>query len=259
MIVTAPLFTDGDFTVATPVSLPVFQSPFPGVKDQWVFTQQWMQFLVNFSPATLGTAHPDTDTVHGPTLSDYVLVAEGDRQSVGNGIVTWTRTYAKLPNAREEWATIAYNFIGFYGVSGTNSASVSGRPRQVKTVPCRIAFDYWMTGLPDDTLIANRKVTTAGKIPIIVELKYFFEGQVSGNYSTDPTYGMATDFIGDVNVTIGNPTYPTRANYDILRQVGTVLSSTDGTLPFELVAFPSDVSRWLGPIYQRTTKYIKAQ
>ena len=42
-----PLYTDGDFTVAQPISLPIFNSPRPDTTNQYVFKQLWMQYLAN--------------------------------------------------------------------------------------------------------------------------------------------------------------------------------------------------------------------
>ena len=267
MILPGPIFVDGDFTVPVAVSAPSFSSPFQGVKDAWQFTQDWMQFELYFSPTALGTPHPDTDnTGHTPTtgpavaiqLSSYILVSESERVPVGGGVVKWTRTYAKTPASRSEWSNITYNFIGFFGVSGVNVAYVQGRNRKVMTVPCKIVYDYWLTGaastVDNSGTGAASTAVSPDLIPQIQEQKYFFEAYTGAPpaWSTDWTLGNATDFIGDTtgaNVTIANPTSPSRSTYQ-----GWMTAKT-----FTLVPEPSQIARWLGPIFQRTTKFIQAQ
>ena len=84
-------YQDGTFTVAKAVTLPVFSAPFPGVNVDYVLTQDWVIDLANYSPLALDTAHPDYPT--------FKLAQESEKRDLGGGVVQWTRTYWKLPDA----------------------------------------------------------------------------------------------------------------------------------------------------------------
>lgn len=242
-------YIDGTWTAAIATGLPVLSQPFVGDSGFYVLNQEYQQFAENFTPLALNTAHPDA------TYTAYKLVSESPNQDIGNGIVKWTRTYAKVPTTRNDYATISYNFVGFYGaiadIATVTSFPIVGRNRFSNNVTCRIQYDFYLV---DGTTYA-----TPASIPTIIERRYYIPlGTISGGVFTatytrdtlnDLATGKATDSIYD-KASWGNlvPTYPTLTEY-----LGWITAGT------EIVAEPSQISRWMGNIYVRSTKYILPQ
>lgn len=261
-----PTYVSGDFTAAQKVGKAEFSPPFSGVNTDYLLTQDFMISLASFTPLALNTAHPD--------YASYFLVQEGPLKDVGGGMVRWTRTYAYTPSPRDDYTSISYNFIGFYGFLTTASfvpgpTAIIGRQRQTLNVTCRVHYDYFLyvdSSTIKDSTGANIFTGTPGtatpeSIPIILEQRYYFpRGTISSTLGGFvPTYapgsindvltGTPTDNIWDAASWSGLvPTIPSRTAYD-----GWVLAGT------ELVAEASVVSRWYGNIYQRCTKYVVAR
>jgi hypothetical protein len=251
---------------AQKVSVPKFACPFDGDSNAYVLTQEWESLAENFTPLALNTAHPDYPT--------YLLVKEGPLQDIGNACVRWTRTYALLPNSRADASSMSYNFIGFYGYYGTATVftankALLGRARFQRTVSCRIQFDYFLISsgniyqMVGGVLTSIATGSTIEFIPVIGEQLYYSQsGQyVAGTWTPDYTtgsqsdqnYGLATDSILDQTTwnsifTTVVPTVPSRATYQ-----GWINNST------EIVAEGSSISRWMGNMYSRVTKYVVAQ
>jgi len=217
-------YTSGDFTVATPLSLPVFDAPFKddGINIDYVLTQEFMQNLVDFEREALDTPHPN--------YTDFILVSESDLRDAGGGRVRWTRTYAKVPTdfsvAR---GTYAFTFPGFSGlVTGGivgYGGSDDGRVPLDKTVSCTIARAFFL----------NPTVTD---IPVLPQFQV--------------TYGAderATEYVNDnASNPLYNDTNPSRTEYDALVAAGTLIVAQDSS---------RDI--WMGNIYMRETFYVQAQ
>lgn len=243
-------FVDGDFTVIRFTGWPVLHQPFAGDNGEYLLEQKCMQYGSNFAATALNTAYPLAP------YTSYVLVSESPLRDVNGGLVEWTQTYALVPNTRNDYSSISYNFIGYYG-SVANLATglvtkIIGRPRATYSVKCRIQNDYYFCA-------TGQTYTTPSAIPIIAAQRYYIpQGSVSGSTFT-PTYtrgsandlatGSDTDFIWTASQWASLiPTYPSTAEYQALILAGT-----------EIVAEASQLSRWQGNIYQRQTKYVVAQ
>ncbi len=203
-----PQFVDGDFSIPTACSLPVFSSPIPSTTDEYLFTQEWMQARADFVPTPLNSAHPSGGYV--PDYSDFRLVAEGPRQDVGGGMVKWTRTYARVPASHDEWDTYGYSYIGYFGLwfipsqignftAPTSNVNSTGRPRSTQLVTSRIHHDYFLTG-------SGGSYATPSLIPIIKRQHYY------GGATPGPATGLETDLLVD---SVGNliGTLPTKTTY----------------------------------------------
>lgn len=266
MPIPLPLYTDGrsgsvqvqplatgtsTMDVASAVGAPRFGAPFAGDAAVYKLEQDFMQFTANYSPLALNTAHPDYAT--------YYLTGEGALSDAGGGISKWTRTYCSIPVTRNDYTSMAYAFIGYFGQIASLATDpnfpVVGRPRQTRTVTCRVQNDYFLCA-------AGQTYTTPSAIPIILATKYYIpQGSVTVSTgifiyaypppgsTSDMNNGTDTDLIWDPAAVSGIiPTVPSRTTYQGWINAGT-----------ELVAQASVISRWAGNIYQRQTKYVIAQ
>lgn len=85
---------DGNFDIAFPCGPRLFEPPFPGSNEKYVFRQPWMVRKSKYKPATIGSK----------TADGYILCEESPYQDEGGGdIVSFERTYARVPKARREW------------------------------------------------------------------------------------------------------------------------------------------------------------
>jgi hypothetical protein len=217
-------YASGDFSVATPVSLPVFDAPFreDGINIDYVLQQDFMQRLSSFVRLAPDTPHPD--------YPDFLLVEESDLRDVTGGRVRWTRTYAKVPAdysvSRE---TFSFTFPGKSGlVTGGvvgYGGSDDGRLPQSKTVTLTRARAFFLN-------------PTATDIPILTQFAV--------------TYGTALEPTDYLNDNASNPNYndtaPSRTEYDALVAAAELLVAQD-----------SSRGVWMGNIFMRETFYVTAQ
>jgi len=214
-------YVSGDFAVARPVSQLVFSEPFPGVNIEYVLTQSFMQFRADWSPIELNTPHPQ--------FTEFLLVLESPLEDQGGGVVKWTRTYAKVPASYSEpGGNYAYNFIGFFGQTGTNVTNITGRDRFTWNVPVTVQRDFF--------LVDAATPTDFQVIPVIERQRYYF--------GSNPN--LDVDFVGD-SPPLAEATHPSRTEYEALI-----------TAQSEIVVETSRLSRWMGNIYVRETLYVKA-
>lgn len=196
--------------------------PFQHTTDHHIIEQDYVQNFDNWTPLALNTPYP--------TDPNFVLVQEKDPEDHGGGVVKWTRVYAKVPTTwSEAGGTYSYSFIGFLGVWGLNVTNITGRNRFVETVPVKITRDYYLTGV-------GGTFATSLDITPINEQKYYL-GDVK----------IVVDFLWDNPPFTNSPT-PTRAAYEALVLAGSYIAVES-----------SVVSRWMGNIFVRETKYIKAK
>jgi len=243
----APDYTDGDINVAQPCSLPELSSPIPATTAEYLLRQDFQQFRKDFAPLALDTAHPSAGLT--PDYSAYKLVAEGERKDIGGGLVRWTRTYALVPATHNEFESFGYTFIGFTGVwysivsGGANPIAVTGRPRFTRVVSTRVQQDYFLTASP-------------GAITSFSAQLYYQGGLAAG---------QQTDFLND---TVGGipASVPTRTQYNSLISNaqstgwsgGVYAGSGAVTAESQLVAEDSRITRWMGNIWLRQTRFILA-
>ena len=282
----AAMSIDGNFGVPYEVSPPRFSQPFDGDAGAYVLEQDFWIHENYFQSLPLNTPHESVNGDPGISYPSYVLVKEGPTSKVGNGIVSWTRTYAALPASRDDWSRIAYTFIGFVGVltpSAFTPGAVIGRPRTTAVVECRIQNDYFITlnNVPKSvaSTVGSGSVASSvqpitqlsgvallndpSAIPSVPKQSYIqAQGTWSGStfvpFYTDPVeqvlHGLPLGGIWDTsggNFPISGVTLvpiPSRTQYDAWVAAGQ-----------EIVAEDSTVARWMGNIYVRQTKYVVAK
>jgi hypothetical protein len=223
---------DGDFTTATAVGAARKSFPIEGRNDSFIIEQDYMQTFADFSALALNTPHPDVPTAY--------LVAETPLQDLGGGIARWTRVYAQVPATyTEPGGNYAYNFIGFEGNffyvdEDGNPVAISGRDRFTESVPVQITREFFLVG-------TGQTYATAEQIPVISAQKYYYEN------STVPVLALFNP------ITTGGVTYPgttpTRTAYEAMVAANA----------FNIVVEDSLVTRWMGNIWMRETRRVKAK
>lgn len=221
-------YTDGDYSVAVAVSLPVFSAPFLdlGVKEKYVLTQNWCQALASYAPLALDTAHPD--------YPDYLLTGESDLQDLGGGIVQWTRTYAQTPSAiYRPGGNFSFTFPQIIGTTqiGPNAYGTIQRFAFTRNVMTKRVLEFYRTTNP------------LGDIPMVSQFRIYLSGH--------PTY-YEYPFVTDANSWSGL-TVPSQTQYAAL--VAADAATGDS---YSLCAQASQVTQWNGNIYQREALYVKA-
>lgn len=249
------LIIDSDWTVASQHGTERFSAPFDGDKTQYIWEADYVISLASFAPVALDTAHP--------VLTGYFLVKESALSPVGvSDVVKWTRTYAKIPTTRNEYSSIVYQFIGYTGyisaANGTITANIPGRKRFSRTATCRIQYDYFLAS-------SGQTYTTPGAIPVNQQQLYYFRiGTITnpgGILTWTQAYGLGTpddiaqgsptDTLVDTVGTFAQgvvPCVPTRTQYTAMVSAKT-----------EIIPEASELSRWMGNIFVRSTKYVVAQ
>jgi hypothetical protein len=228
-------FTDGNWTLKWPIGKARISYPIPGDLTSYIISQDYMQLRSSYSAAALNTTHYAALGSASPTdggatgNSSAYLIEIGEHRDMGQGVIMWTERYATKPAERSEYESYAYNFIGFYGAWGINTTTVTGRDRFSKTVMSRIAFKYYIPGV-------DGGITTAADIPLIAAQTYIY-GTTTNN----------VDFLAD-SPPFTAATVPSRTTYE-----GWITGAT------EIVVEPSIVRRWFGNIWERQTRYVKAE
>lgn len=259
-------WTDGDHTIHKAVSLPVFSAPIPGVKAKYSFTQDFQCFLAAYVPVAIGTAHPSAGKT--PDYSSYVLCEEGPHRDLTGGVIRFTRTYAVPPQSWDDWETYAYNIIGFVNPYYLTLL----RARRVENLNCRVRRDYFLeigsagnltVTLQDATsyTLTGGKVVSAGKIAKAYATLY------ASGPAAAPNIAYITDFLEAY-------TCPTQAHYLSMvtdaatnswdatvyaQSISPTGNLTDSNTGGQLTAEDSKLTRWLGPIWCRETRYVLAQ
>lgn len=267
-----PKWLDGDYTVATPVSLPVFSSPIPATTAEYVFTQDFIQLRNNFAPLTLNTRHFD------PKYNDYFLVSESPRTDQGGGVVRWTRTYSQVPDTYDEFESYVLNTIGFAAGGDANSPNSPGRNRESYAVPSRLRYEFFIT---DHTgRVTNppdgRVYRSPGSILLLQPLSYWLVDQQFPARNPTP---WTVDVIED-SPPFNQPTSPRLTSYrtwinnalaegfdgDTINGFdpeGDNPSTTDTwhslNSPSQFPVEQSSLKRWQGNIWVRITRTVLAR
>lgn len=224
----APSYTSGDWTVRFPVSAPILSAPIPGVNVDYVLKQKFSILANHFEKAELNTPYSEyyPDGADFAEYDAFILCVESEPVDMGGGCLEWEATFARVPATHEEPSEIDYDFIGFYGAFGVNAITIDGRPREVRYVPARIQYDYFLLE-PGQSL---------DEIPIEQAQEYYVN-----------TPSLKTNFLADAPpFTVAST--PSRTEYQAMIDAEQ-----------EIVAVPSRRHRWMGNIIQRETIYIKAQ
>lgn len=216
--------TDGDFTTASAVGKPRISFPIAGDVTAQIITQSFMQLFANFTPTALGTVHPDIATAF--------LVSEAELQDMGGGVARWDRIYSTIPATRDEYESYSYTFPGFVYFDG--GITGDGRQPQTNHVPSRIAYEYFLIAASGQPYTTVSDMIAAEAVD---GQRYVFTAYPN----TDTEYLVdSTTYPGFLATT------PSRPTYEAL--IGT-----------EIVAENSTYRRWMGNIWEVTTRYVVAQ
>jgi hypothetical protein len=280
----AQLFAvDGDFTIDTPMGLPNVSYPlmgdsifsnrdivylyptqadyelvplgtFPNLQP-WsanqraaILEQDFMVAQSAYQPFPLNTPY-DISWSSGwqgsVDLSFFYLTKEGEQQDMGGGIVKIKRTFAALPPTRNEVEQFAYNFVGYADEqSGTNRDPIT------INVLSRIQYDYFI--FDDDEILdlalfpnGPRLDSTTGLYPnnFILQPQFYFansDGIAQRIFVTSLDDGDGSD-----------PTTVTVPSF-----TGYTSAIADGA---EIIAEGSTLTRWMGNIFERRTRFVLAQ
>lgn len=224
---------DGNFTTPRRDGPRRYSAPIAGVNTNYVMRETWLQVGTSFTRTAIDTYHP--------SVSGYFLVEESDPTPTGvGGIVRWERVYAKKPDSHYDSERFAYTFIGFWSVYGINVITVDGRDRFTETVTSRIIHDYFRIGAG-----VGRDYANSNQIPIIGAQTYYIgaASQRVDALADSPPFSMATT--------------PSRTTYEswITDAVTYGWSATIGKICVE----DSTVTKWMGSIYRRSTRYVLAK
>lgn len=222
---------DGDLTTAQTMGGARKSFPFEGDVSSFIVEQDYMVLLTSYSPLALSTAHG--------TYTDAYLVRESALENIGAGVVKFTRTYAQVPASRDEWGTFAFQFPGLLGTLTPPYAfqywtvSDDGRDPFLDASISRIRHEYFLTATP-------------GTITILEGLEF----NIVSNPSSRNAYLLPTGVYW-------SDTSPTKEAWLALVAGGAGIGT--GANAGEFIAEDSSVERWMGNIYVRKTRYVKAK
>ena len=274
----APDYVDGTWTAPIACGMPEFSAPIPGDSTEYMFTQPWMATRNVYDAIGGGLA---LNTAH-PVYTTFVLVSESEsKRSLGNGIVQWTRTYAKKPSSWDDWGTIAFAFPGTAPIGPLTSAQ-AGRAVMTWPVNCRIHREYFLIAA------SGGDYTTPGAIPVTFKFSVcaqdtigvtdyggwwakqdylyngpsFLQSNVGQLWKTTPTQdqylsmmklaypagGSAGDWTSAVVTQVLTTDTPPKVNLAASNFAGGQLCAED-----------SKLDRWIGNIWCRSTSYVLAR
>lgn len=204
-----PLIIDGDWTTATPVNIPEFESPIPGVAAEYMLKQRFRMSRNDYStagPLALNTAHPDYAT--------FFLTSEDTRRDIGLGaMIEFTRTYCAVPATHYDWNKIQYSFIGLTRSFAGGGTQV--RDRQSLDADLLLQFDYALcpsngTGATwVDPIFGSYTVDKPGDIKDVLAMRYC---AFAGNGTN--VYGGVDLLVNILNLEgVVVPTWPSSQQY----------------------------------------------
>lgn len=246
-----------DYVVASLGDYPNIQ-PWTPNQRTIVLAQDFLVNAENYEPAHLNSPYNPAwalewlgifpDGYSAQSLSNLILVEEGEVRDAGAGIYRVTRTFAIIPPTRNEMEQFVFRYPGF-------SADAGNRQSFEQAVNSRLQYDYFIF---DDLDIAgqyelypsgNRLDSTTGLYPpgLIIPAQYYFspaDNAIGQNLFLDANNVVLSD---------ADPTSDTPA---------TIPSYTDWlsfmSYPAEIVAQASTFDRWMGNIWVRRTRFVLA-
>ena len=230
---------DGAVTSAQVQGGPRKSFPFEGDNASFVLEQDYIVALTSFSPLAL-------DTAHG-TYTNAYLVKESQQENIGGGLVKWTRTYAQIPANRSDYETFNFKFPGLLSTTGNTETPYdqywvqagNGRDPFTATSNSRVLSEYFLCA-------SGQTYTTPSSIPILQAIKFTLDSNTDARIdyllSTVPSYWSNSD--------------PTKEEWIALVAGGTGIGT--GAAAGEFIAEDSRITRWMGNIYCRQTRYVKA-
>lgn len=230
---------DGAVTSAQVQGGPRKSFPFEGDNASFVLEQDYIVALTSFSPLAL-------DTAHG-TYTNAYLVKESQQENIGGGLVKWTRTYAQIPASRSDYETFNFKFPGYLATTGTVTPPYdsywvqtgNGRDPFTATSNSRMLSEYFLCA-------SGQTYETPSEIPILEVIKFTLalNDQARIDYLLSDAGGYWSD------------SQPTREEWEDLIAGGAGIGT--GAAAGEFIAEDSRITRWMGNIYCRQTRYVKA-
>lgn len=228
---------DGALTTAQTVGGARKSFPFEGDNATFIVEQDYHVMLANYSPLAL-------DTAHG-TYTNAYLVRETELENIGGGVVKFTRIYAQIPASRNEYATFAFQFPGLRGALNPPYAFIywtvsdDGRDPFLDRSNSRMRYEYFLCA-------TGQTYETPDEIPILDALDFALVGNSSSR----------NHYLLKAGVYWSN-TNPTMEAWLSLVAGGTGIGT--GSDVGEFIAEDSEIERWMGNIYVRRTRYVKAK
>lgn len=233
----ALLWTDGTWTTESAVSGFSYEAPIPRDSTPYIRKQDFVVQASSYSPPAF-SAVSDTS---------WRFVGDSGFSDLGGGMMRFTRTWVNGLLAtpadpfitHTEWETYAYNFIGYYGMTGINVAYVTGRSRRTRTVLSKIVHNYYLC-------TSGQTYTTPGALSAIINrATQYYYGTVDTpvDYLTDSPFAPTTT--------------PSKATYQtwVADAVSNKWAATTGILTAE----DSRIERWMGDFYVMKTRYVLAE
>lgn len=219
---------DGTFTSESACGAARTSYPIEGDFTAKVIAQDFMVAFASYSAPTISTAHA--------TFTTAYLIGDSELVDLGGGIARFTRTWATVPADRDEFGTYAFQFPGLLGTAPPPYdaywvATDDGRDPRTEQAKSRIAYHYQL-GTPGTITIIPAQVWTLDSNPE-ARILYLL---AAGTYWSDSN--------------------PTKEEYLALVAGGTGLGT--GANAGEFVAEASNVERYMGDIWVRTTRYVTA-
>lgn len=221
-----------------------------------IIDQEFMVAQAYYQPMRLNTPYNPAWSLGWTAvyrnLSDCFLVSEGTLEDVGGGISKIRRRFASLPRTRNEVESYAMTFPAYSIDSATT------REAFTEIVPSRILIDYFvyddlnLLSIPLFNNNTGRRLNgDTGLFPsglIIPSQKYY---EVQSISSINPV---------DRNGYISNGA-PLIDNTDATLATNPQASEYAGWIDagYEICAESSTFTNWMGNIYQRKTRFVKAQ
>ena len=286
------------FNVAVTSSLPVWENPIPALNEKTVFRQTFVQTAASYAPLALDTVYPAAGSYGVPSSPTYYLVSEDNQTDLGGGMMQWDRVYARIPTSWSEGEEFAYTFPAFIAsaTAGSDqtitSISDSGVNYSVSSAlafatgdQVHISVSYVRDSI---TFFVGQYVRiiggTSGSSALVpgifpgtgtfssvagvitkeapartTQKTDLVPSQVTHEYALTSTTALETnlpiideftpvDATGAETITLNTSTKPTAAAYAAMINKNT-----------QLVAQDSVRRRWLGNIYERTTRFVVAR
>lgn len=229
---------DGSFTTAA--SHGNFRRSFPIPRDTTaqIIEQEFQILSGSFSALALSTAHP--------TVTSAYLVEEGPQIDIDGGMVQWTRRYATIPANRDEFESFSYTFPGLWSNDGNPpynqywvSGADGGRDPFPDKVVSRLRYEYFHCK-------TGETYETPDEIPVLQGL----EISLTTNADARMDYLLPEgEFLAD--------TVPSREEWETLAAGGTGIGT--GSNAGEFIAEDSTIEHYMGNIWCRITRYVKAK
>jgi hypothetical protein len=185
------------------------------------------------------------------------LVEEGPLEDIGGGLSKFKRKFATIPPTRNETEQFG---VTFPSLSTDNSFQ---RPGFTQNVQTRIQYDYFIF---DDLDIlttqlftqgGNRLDKTTGLYPngLILPATWFF----SNSQNVQTNHGF---YVGNTVMALsdGDPSDPTTATLPSATEYISWATGvgTSNNQPAEIIVEASTLTRWMGNIFERKTRFTQA-